>query len=59
MQGCEFVLSLVLGASGNKDACTHAGCVLLSFPRGKSNICLNNACYISSHPGISHEYYLW
>lgn len=59
IQGCEFAPSLFFsGASGNKDPLTHAGCVLLSFPRGKSNICLNNACSTSSHPGISHEYYL-
>lgn len=58
IQGCKFVPSLFLGAPGNKDSSTHAGCVLFSFPRGKSSICLNNACYTSSHPGISHEYYL-
>lgn len=41
-----------------RHTCTHAGCVLFSFPRDKSNICLNAACYTSSRPGISHEHYL-
>jgi len=57
IQGCEFVPSLFQGLLETKTHVTHAGRVLFSFPRGKSNTCLNNACGTSSHPGISHEYY--